>query len=273
MTYRIEQARFRATLFDNPALSGPLFVRAVALALSLGFSTLVFLAGWASIGTGKARNPAITGKGQALAIALGDATKAEDAIATRGADTASFDNNLPGGAGRMDAAANSFAEDVRDAYAAYHATLATMNYYQLLVPLRVDNDPGFVRTHGTLERMRAAVETREKKLDEAVSAFRTQVASADIDARAKQSALQRLDRVIATSSQKRVRETALEESLIDEQETMLADLAAAPESWNATGPTVLVFHDEVAMNTYHAHVASLVRIAAALNAMIGRARA
>ncbi len=272
MTYRIEQARFRAMLFDNPALGGPLFLRAVALVLSLGFSTLVFLAGWASVVSGKARNPGVTGKA-AVAIALADAAKAEDAIAARGAATVSFESDLSGGAGRIEAAANTLTQNIENAYAAYHATLATMNYYQLLVPIRVDNDPGFTRTRATLERMRSAVETREKRLDEAVSAFRSQLASANIDARARKSALARFDRVASASSQSRAHETGLEEDLIDEQEAMLADLAAAPDSWNATGPTVLVFRDEGAMNTYHAHVASLIKIAAALNATIGRARA
>jgi hypothetical protein len=191
----------------------------------------------------------------------------------RGASAPTFESNLPGGAGRIEAAASAFTLSVGDAYAAYHATLATMNYYQLLVPIRVDNDPGFARTSGTLERMRVAVETREKKLGAAVSVFRAQLAAADIDVHARQSALARFDRSIAASSQTRARETALEEDLIDEQKTMLADLAAVPGRWTATGPTVLVFRDEGAMNTYHAHVATLVKIAAALNAIIGRARA
>ncbi len=232
-----------------------------------------FTAGWASLGTREGQNRAPVSPAEAVAVALDDAAKAEDAMAARGAGPVSFDTKLPGDAAHIAIAADTFARNVANAYAAYHATLSTMNYYQLLVPLRVDNDPGFARTGGTLERMRAAVEAREKTLAAAVLAFRAQLASASIDAQTKRAALARFDRAIAANAQTRARETALEENLIDEQRAMLADLAAAPDEWSATGPTVIVFSDEGAMNTYHAHVASLVRIAAQLNAMIGRARA
>jgi hypothetical protein len=255
----------RASLFGNPAL-GALAVRAVALGLSLGLCSLVIGAGWASEETTYPRDPA-----QAVAIALDDAAKAEDAAAARGADTASFDAQLPDGAGRIAAAANAFGRNVRATYVAYHETLLTMNYYQLLVPVRVDNDPDFARTDRTLERMRAAVETREQRLSAAVTAFRAQIASADIEDGAKCTALARFDRATSSNLASRERETALEENLIDEQKALLADLAVAKGGWTATGPTALVFRDASAMKTYRAHVASLLKIAGALDALIGHA--
>lgn len=267
-----ELARGRAWLPGIDALGDISPVRALAFALSLTFTAIVFTAGFAALASRTSSSGPQPDQSDATAIALSQAAQAEDGLVAHGAASVSADANLPGEAGYIARATNGFVGAVRGAYSDYYDTLSTMDYYQLLAPIRLASDPGFADTNRTLETMRNAVETRERRIDAAVAAFRGQLASARIGGGAKRAALTHLDDAVARSAVLRNRETALEVNLIDEQKQLLADLAAAKNDWRATGPTTLVFNDESAMKTYRAHVAALVRIAGALDTMIGRDR-
>jgi hypothetical protein len=203
-----EQARGRAWLPGMDALSDISPVRALAFVLSLTLTAIAFTAGFAGLApqTPSSRPD----QSDATALALSQAANAENTLVAHGAANVPPDANLPGEAGHIAHAMNGLVGAVRGAYSDYYDTLSTMDYYQLLAPIRLASDPGFEGTKRMLETMHNAVETRERRIDAAVAAFRGQLASARIGGEAKRAALTHLDDAVARSAVLRKRETALE---------------------------------------------------------------
>ncbi|MGD0144873.1 MAG: hypothetical protein ABSC92_17105 [Rhizomicrobium sp.] len=218
----------------------------VAIALDAGLGSLGYF--------GSQRQAAINATRSAADIrtALSEAAGAETAVISGHFNFVDLHTQAPGAAGLIARAAKTLVQSVSNARSTFDQEIVELGYPDLMSPIRLGADPGFVKTSLALREVRKAIEDRKQKTDAAMAAYRAQLAGARIDETLKREALNQFDRRMVASNASSALETSLQLKTVDEMEQAIRELKAEKGEWKISGETI-VFTDAHALRLYRGH--------------------